>query len=157
MCTQSEISAFCNITATISWSSWLNLEVLSPSAVAKSGPGFVLINVHTRGPVSVKDFQVCIQADTKKVEKPMKCASRVKYLRLVTFTAVWWSSWLQNSADFRRKFIPILYYSEIQCTHNLFYDSYYKFLLKVVFKYFFERAYDELQPLKPCHISLLFR
>ena len=49
-------------------------------------PGFVLINVHTRGPV--KDFQVCIQADTKKVEKPMKCASRVKYLRLVTFTAV---------------------------------------------------------------------
>ena len=64
MCTQSEISAFCNITTTISWSSWLNLEVLSPSAVAKSGPGFVLTNVHTRGPV--KDFQVCIQADTKK-------------------------------------------------------------------------------------------
>ena len=36
MSTQSEISAFCNITTTISWSSWLNLEVLSPSAVASS-------------------------------------------------------------------------------------------------------------------------
>ena len=63
-----------------------SFTVAAPSAVAKSGPGFVLINVHTRGPV--KNFQVCIQADTKKVEKPMECASRVKYLRLVTFTAV---------------------------------------------------------------------
>ena len=131
---QSEISAFCNITTAISSSSWLNLEVLSPSTVAKSGPGFVLINVHTRGPV--KDFQVCIQADTKKVEKPTKCASRVKYLHLVTFTAVWWSSWVQNSADFRRKFIPnfVLFWDSVY--YNLFYDSYYKFLLKIVFKYF---------------------